>query len=86
MRRHNAQMGDPERPAVESPCIRRCTLDERDVCIGCFRSLDEILAWSKAGDAQRREILQRTQERRIASASPAAGRPETTETVRRIKR
>jgi len=79
-------MSDSERRPVESPCIRRCTLDEQDVCIGCFRSLDEILAWSKASDDRRREILRRTQERRLEATSPAVGRPETTDTVRRIKR
>ncbi|HZX25129.1 MAG TPA: DUF1289 domain-containing protein [Woeseiaceae bacterium] len=32
------------RPA--SPCVNICTLDERDVCTGCLRTLDEIGAWS----------------------------------------
>lgn len=33
----------PNRPA--SPCVNICTLDERDVCTGCLRTLDEIGAW-----------------------------------------
>jgi predicted Fe-S protein YdhL (DUF1289 family) len=33
----------PSRPA--SPCVNICTLDERDVCTGCLRTLDEIGAW-----------------------------------------
>ncbi|MFZ1295916.1 MAG: DUF1289 domain-containing protein, partial [Pseudomonadales bacterium] len=28
-----------------SPCIRHCTLDEADICIGCGRSLQDILDW-----------------------------------------
>jgi predicted Fe-S protein YdhL (DUF1289 family) len=28
-----------------SPCIRHCCLDEKDICLGCRRTLDEILNW-----------------------------------------
>jgi len=44
--------------SVESPCVRKCTLDENDICVGCFRNIDEICAWSGASEARRREILQ----------------------------
>ena len=37
-----------------SPCIRHCTLDEVDICVGCGRSLQDILGWS-AMDAEARE-------------------------------
>jgi predicted Fe-S protein YdhL (DUF1289 family) len=30
----------------QSPCIRQCVLDDRKVCIGCKRTIDEIMAWS----------------------------------------
>ena len=30
--------------SVESPCIRHCTLDDADICLGCGRTLDEICA------------------------------------------
>jgi len=43
---------------VESPCIRKCTLDDDDICVGCFRSLDEICAWGGASNDQRREVLE----------------------------
>jgi len=49
---------------VESPCVRKCTLDNDDICIGCFRSIDEICAWGGAGNEQRREILQKAAARR----------------------
>ena len=45
-------------PPVESPCIDLCTLDDDDICVGCYRSIDEICAWGGAGDEQRRLILQ----------------------------
>jgi predicted Fe-S protein YdhL (DUF1289 family) len=49
---------------VPSPCIRNCCLDERDVCLGCGRNLDEIRAWGEAGDAERLGILERAAGRR----------------------
>jgi len=51
---------------VESPCIRVCTLDDDDVCLGCFRDIAEICAWGMADEAQRREILQAAAARRDA--------------------
>ena len=49
---------------VESPCVRKCTLDENDICVGCFRSIDEICAWGGASNNKRREILQSCEHRR----------------------
>ena len=43
--------------SVPSPCVRNCCLDERDVCMGCGRSLDEIRAWGEADDSLRTRIL-----------------------------
>ena len=50
--------------AVPTPCVRNCCLDDEDVCLGCRRTLAEILAWSQAGAAERREILARCRLRR----------------------
>ena len=30
---------------VESPCIGVCTVGENSMCMGCFRTLDEIANW-----------------------------------------
>lgn len=49
---------------VPSPCVRNCCLDERDVCMGCGRSLDEIRRWSEASDAERNRILEQAAGRR----------------------
>ena len=51
-------------PGVASPCVRNCCLDERDVCLGCGRSLDEIRIWSESDDAERLRILERAAARR----------------------
>ncbi|MEC5398493.1 DUF1289 domain-containing protein [Uliginosibacterium sp. H1] len=58
-------MTDPSPATVASPCIRHCCLDpDSDVCVGCFRTLDEITGWSQADDAQRAAVLQRCVARR----------------------
>jgi len=46
----------PEASSVESPCVRRCTLDEDDLCVGCGRMLREILEWSAAPAFRQIEI------------------------------
>lgn len=48
---------------VRSPCVRRCCLDDEDVCCGCGRALQEILDWQASNPEQRRQILQRAGQR-----------------------
>lgn len=43
---------------VASPCRRQCCLDDQDICLGCGRSLAEILEWAKADTPRRRVICQ----------------------------
>ncbi|NOU49401.1 DUF1289 domain-containing protein [Pseudoalteromonas sp. JBTF-M23] len=50
---------------VDSPCIRHCCLDDKDICVGCFRTLSEILVWSKADTTLRRKILARCEQRKL---------------------
>jgi len=51
-------------PAVPSPCISVCRLDEGKVCTGCFRHVEDIREWRAATDERRREIVQQASERR----------------------
>ncbi|MGH8353999.1 MAG: DUF1289 domain-containing protein [Pseudomonas sp.] len=48
---------------VPSPCRRACCLDGQDICIGCGRSLAEILEWGGADNARRRDICDAAQAR-----------------------
>jgi predicted Fe-S protein YdhL (DUF1289 family) len=32
-------------------------LDDQDICLGCFRDLEEIKGWASADNAKRRLIL-----------------------------
>ena len=49
---------------IESPCVRNCCLDQDDICLGCFRHLNEIIAWSSASAQDKKAILQRCAQRR----------------------
>jgi len=52
---------------VSSPCINVCKMDANSgLCIGCFRTLDEITAWSRSDDSARNEILAAVAQRRQA--------------------
>ena len=56
---------------VDSPCIRLCTLDDDDICVGCFRSMAEICAWGGAADDERRKILAASELRKKATTRRA---------------
>ncbi len=45
-------------PEIESPCIGTCTIGPEGLCIGCFRSADEVGAWLSYSPEQRKEIMQ----------------------------
>ncbi|MGD8115772.1 DUF1289 domain-containing protein [Vibrio sp. TRT 29B02] len=49
---------------IACPCIRHCCLDEEEICLGCFRTLDEILNWSAASNEEKQAILIRCQTRK----------------------
>lgn len=49
---------------VVSPCVSKCCLDDEDICVGCFRSMDEILAWGNATNDLRHEIIQKAEIRK----------------------
>jgi predicted Fe-S protein YdhL (DUF1289 family) len=59
---------------IPSPCVRNCCLDERDVCLGCFRTIGEITQWNSASAEENREILARCRER-AAERSARPGLP-----------
>jgi predicted Fe-S protein YdhL (DUF1289 family) len=51
-------------PHVPSPCVSVCVMDpQSEVCAGCWRSLEEIGAWSRMPDEAKRLVWQRIQQR-----------------------
>ena len=63
----------PERARimVKSPCVEVCRMDPaKDVCAGCYRTLDEIARWRDMPDAERRAVLDAIADRRAADKFP----------------
>lgn len=59
-------MNDPAKAkeeVVHSPCVGVCALDDDDICIGCWRSGQEISRWGYLDNAGKRAILKNVEER-----------------------
>lgn len=47
---------DPAHP-VPSPCVSVCRMDpDAGLCIGCLRTIDEIIAWGRMDDTSKRRV------------------------------
>jgi uncharacterized protein len=58
-----------------SPCVSVCLMEPASqLCGGCFRTLDEIAAWSCMDEEGKREVWQRLVQRAAAS-EPIVGQP-----------
>ena len=65
-------MSCDEAGPVPSPCISVCRMDEvSGLCVGCLRSLDEIVRWGQSDDRARAATWHRLAAR--ASAALATG-------------
>jgi predicted Fe-S protein YdhL (DUF1289 family) len=42
---------------ISTPCIRTCCLDREGVCLGCHRTVDEIVHWREMGEAERQRLM-----------------------------
>lgn len=49
--------------SVASPCVQVCCLDLDDICIGCYRTVEEIREWSLMSVEVKREVIRLTDER-----------------------
>ncbi len=53
-----------------SPCIRKCTLNAQDICLGCFRTLDEIVHWSQVDNKTRQVFIHNIAKRKAGAKPP----------------
>jgi len=53
--------------SVASPCIRNCCLNTDDVCIGCFRHINEILAWTNYKNHEKKRVIKACLQRQTAT-------------------
>ena len=60
--------------AVLSPCTNLCTLDPTTgLCLGCGRTMDEIVKWAGYSEAERRAIVAALPARMAASRQHPTG-------------
>lgn len=44
--------------SVESPCTSVCKMDNNSkMCMGCWRTIDEIVAWRSDSDEMKKKVL-----------------------------
>jgi predicted Fe-S protein YdhL (DUF1289 family) len=67
---HHAHM-ESASPA-STPCIRACTLDRANVCIGCHRTLDEIVRWREFDEVERQRLMREVLPLRARRDGPGA--------------
>lgn len=47
-----------KRAEIDSPCVKTCVVHpEARICVGCYRSIEEIGAWSRLTPEARRAIM-----------------------------
>lgn len=46
------------RDEIDSPCVKLCVVHpEERLCVGCYRSIEEISTWSRMTDAARAAVM-----------------------------
>ncbi|MBU2896175.1 DUF1289 domain-containing protein [Vibrio hepatarius] len=49
---------------VPAPCVRLCCLSEDDMCLGCYRTLKEILDWNAYSNEEKTRVIARCDKRK----------------------
>jgi predicted Fe-S protein YdhL (DUF1289 family) len=60
-------MNAPAKPPapIKTPCIKVCVVDgESGLCLGCFRTLNEVASWARFSDAEREALMAELPSRR----------------------
>jgi uncharacterized protein len=54
--------------SIPSPCISLCQIDDiSKLCIGCWRTIDEIIAWSSNDDDAKKTVWLLIEQRKVDS-------------------
>ena len=65
-----AELAQDEAQLVPSPCISVCRMDpDNGLCLGCLRTIDEVIAWGRLGEGDKRRVWRDIVQR--ASIHPA---------------
>jgi predicted Fe-S protein YdhL (DUF1289 family) len=64
-----------KRDEIESPCVKVCVVDPATgLCLGCFRTVDEIAGWSALTPEARRAVMAELPARRATRRPRRGGR------------
>lgn len=59
-----AELAQDSHHPVPSPCISVCRMDpDSGLCLGCWRDIDEIVAWGRLDEDGKRVVWQTITER-----------------------
>ena len=50
---------------VASPCVRTCQLNDQDMCMGCFRMINEIVRWGQFTKEEKVSVLHACRNRKL---------------------
>jgi predicted Fe-S protein YdhL (DUF1289 family) len=63
------------RDEIDSPCVKLCVVHpEERMCVGCYRTIDEIATWSRMTPEARKAIMADLPERAPLLARRRGGR------------
>lgn len=48
---------------MKSPCTRHCSINEKQLCVGCGRTRGEITGWRTMTEEEQKETIKRCEER-----------------------
>jgi len=64
-----------KRNEIASPCVKLCVVHpEERICVGCFRSIEEIAGWSRMTQEERAAVMEELPARAPRLAKRRGGR------------
>lgn len=48
---------------MRSPCTGHCGINNKQLCVGCGRTRDEITSWRTMSEEEQKETIKRCEER-----------------------
>lgn len=66
-----AALAQDETQRVPSPCVSICRMQaDNSLCLGCFRTMDEIIAWGRMEESGKRAVWLRIADRARLVVTP----------------
>jgi predicted Fe-S protein YdhL (DUF1289 family) len=64
-----------KRDEIDSPCVKLCSIHPSErICVGCYRSMEEIGAWSSLSPEVRLDIMNELPSRSLRIQKRRGGR------------